>query len=248
MSRTTLIRLIRVLPDPALDAGPRVLGVDDFALRRGHSCGTILIDISTSTVVDVLADRTADTLAAWLRAHPEVEIVCRDRAGAYAEGITRAAPHTTQVADRWHLWRNLGEAAERTVTRHRDQLQALIAAPCARTDTSPTAARSALPPFARRPSGPHRHPDPRAACRRSTLLEQGQGLREIARLLSLGRNTVRRFARAANPEDLLVQDGTGRRPKNLEAYDSYLRRRVGRGMHQHRTPLPRTAGCGPSRQ
>ncbi|MEV0168270.1 ISL3 family transposase [Nonomuraea fuscirosea] len=226
VSRMTLIRLIRALPDPGLDAGPRVLGVDDFALRRGHSYGTILIDISTSTVVDVLADRTADTLAAWLRAHPGVEIVCRDRAGAYAEGITRGAPHAIQVADRWHIWRNLGEAVERTVTRHR--LQALIAAPST-TDTSPPAAPQVLlrSPADRQDRIATRTRERHAAVH--ALLEQGQGLREIARLLCLGRNTVRRFARAASPDSLLVHDGTGRRPKNLETYDAYLRKRWAEG-------------------
>jgi transposase len=229
VSRITLIRLVRALPDPALAVGPRVLGVDDFALRRGHSYGTILIDISTSTVVDVLADRTADTLAAWLRAHPGVEIVCRDRAGAYAEGIARGAPHATQVADRWHIWRNLGEAVERTVTRHRHHLQALITAPSTRTDTPPPAAPSAPPrsPADRQDGIAIRTRERHAAVH--ALLDQGQGLREIARLLSLGRNTVRRFARAANPEDLLVHAGTGQRPKNLETYDSYLRRRWAEG-------------------
>ncbi|MFI7114552.1 ISL3 family transposase [Nonomuraea sp. NPDC050227] len=233
VSRMTLIRLIRALPDPAPASGPRVLGVDDFALRRGHSYGTILIDISSSTVVDVLVGRTADTLAAWLRVHPGVEIVCRDRAGAYAEGIARGAPHATQVADRWHLWRNLGEAVERTVTRHRDHLQALTAAPSTRTDTSPLAAPPAAPsipprsPADRRDRIATRTRERHAAVH--ALIEQGQGLREIARLLFLGRNTVRRFARAASPEDLLVHDGTGRRPKSLEAYDAYLRRRWAEG-------------------
>ncbi|MGP4105211.1 ISL3 family transposase, partial [Nonomuraea sp. KM90] len=229
VSRMTLIRLIRALPDPALESGPRVLGVDDFALRRGHSYGTILIDISTSTVVDVLADRTADTLAAWLRTHPGVEIVCRDRAGAYAEGIARGAPHAMQVADRFHLWRNLGEAVERTVTRHRDHLHDLTTALSTRTETSPPAAPPAPSPSPadRQDRTATRTRERHAAVH--ALLEKGQGLREIARLLSLGRNTVRRFARAASPEDLLVHDGTGRRPKNLEAYDSYLRKRWAEG-------------------
>ncbi|MFE6848984.1 transposase [Streptomyces sp. NPDC057686] len=106
------------LPDKRLGTAPRVLDVD-FAFKRCHVYGTILIDMETGKRVDVLASRTVDTLAAWLRGHPGVEIMCRDRASAYAEAVRTACPDATQVADRFHLWKNLCEAVEKCVGQHR---------------------------------------------------------------------------------------------------------------------------------
>ena len=105
------------LPLPALRV-PRVLGVDDFALKRRHRYATVLIDAETGERIDVLPDRSADTLAAWLREHPGTETVCRDGSNTYAEAIRRALPDAVQVSDRWHLWHNLCDKTLSEVRSH----------------------------------------------------------------------------------------------------------------------------------
>ncbi len=232
VNRMTLIRLIRSLPDPEPTEGPQVLGVDDCALRRGRTYGTILIDITASRPVDVLPERSSDALAAWLRDRPGVEIICRDRAGCYADGAARGAPQAIQVADRWHMWRNLGDAVERTVTKHRAHLRDLAAV--TRPDETPAPAPVTIP-SADEPARSERRSGRLAERTRQRhalihqLLAQGRDLRAIARELKLARNTVRRFARASDPEELLVHNGTGKRPKMIEEYAGYLRQRWAQG-------------------
>ena len=110
-SRNTLLRRVRSLPTPAAPR-PCAIGIDDWANRKGHTYGTIVVDLDRRCPVDRLEDRTAETVAAWLHAHPEVTLVARDRAEAYASGVTQGAPDAVQVADRWHLIKNLREAVE----------------------------------------------------------------------------------------------------------------------------------------
>jgi transposase len=132
VSPDTLLRLVRKTALQKVPT-PRVLGVDDFAFRRGRNYGTILVDLERRCPIDLLPDRESKTLTRWLRAHPGIEVVCRDRSRAYAEAISEGAPGAVQVADRWHLIKNLSEAMERLLTREhklaRDTAQLLVGEP-----------------------------------------------------------------------------------------------------------------------
>jgi transposase len=117
----TLLRFLRIIP-PRQKEHVRVLGIDDFALRRGDIYGTILINIETGKPLDLLPDRTAEAVKPWLSAHPEIDVVSRDRASAYADAVNQVLPHATQVADRYHLIQNLREHLQELMDRKRSSL------------------------------------------------------------------------------------------------------------------------------
>ncbi len=166
VSGDTLLRLLR-RNAPVAPTVPRVLGVDDRAWRRGQRYGTILVDLVVGRAIDVLPGRSSDGLRDWLRAHPGVEGIARDRATAYARGATAGAPAAVPVLDRWQVLRNAREVAERILERHPDQLRALGA-------PAPDATAPTLPP---RRSG---HEESRRAGVRQRVAERHAAVQQRA--------------------------------------------------------------------
>jgi hypothetical protein len=215
-SRSTLLRLIRALPEPPA-ATPRVLGVDDFALRRGHVYGTVLVNIETRRPVDMLPERSADSFGSWLDAHPGVEVICRDRGGCYAEGAARGALLAVQVADRWHLLHNLADAVERATARHRSCLRGEATQP--ETD---------IPGIPAAPEGLRAQKTRDRYSQVHAALARGLTITEISRTLQMDRKTVRRYATAACPGDLCSGTRTAR-PGLLDPHLPYLHQRWDEG-------------------
>jgi transposase len=233
VSRFTLIRLVRALPDP--QAGPvTVLGVDDVAKRKGHSYATVLMNMDSHRLIDMLPDREAETFADWLRTHPGIEVICRDRGGAYARAARQAAPAAVQVADRFHLWQDLAEAVEQTV------LACLAAIDPPPSPDSPADPGTAASPDAPAPAGPdgfrdvHGHERKLVARHREryaavqALRDEGCSTREIARRLGLARGTAAKFASAPSIDELLVK--ATRRPSILDPFKPYLGQRWNDGI------------------
>ena len=213
-SRSSLLRLVMALPGP--EPGPVVvLGVDDFAFRRGRDYGTILVNAATGQPVDVLRDREADTFADWLTEHPGTEVICRDRAGAYADGARNGAPGAVQVADRWHIYHNLCEHVEKAVARHRDCLKEPAPEPQEPAGDQPAPGLVQLAADA----AAQRAEDSVLAGRIQERYEQvqalraqGLGIKPVMRQTGLAKETVRRFYRAATADELLAKTRTaGRR-------------------------------------
>ena len=179
----------------------RVLGVDDFAWRRGHRYGTVLVDLERNRVLDLLPDRAAGTLATWLRDHPGIEVIARDRASAYADGARQGAPKAVQVADRWHMLRNLGDAVRAVTERHHAAARQVGRELLARlaSEMAVPAPAGPLPSAAARRAGA-------AQVRRQALFEEaarlhaaGASISAVAAEIGADRKTLRRWLQSGAP-------------------------------------------------
>ncbi len=245
-SPDTLLRLIRAAPVP--DPGqPRIIGLDDWAYKRGIRYGSIVCDLERHQVIDLLPDRSADSVAAWLQAHPAIEVAARDRSGLYADGIARGAPQAIQVADRWHLIDNLKESLEKFLLHkgplHKQAAVALIAAATApgEAQTEPSADDAMY-------RGKRRHPPPRLweqraeaeSARRLALRHakyeavcdfhaKGATVMDIARTVGVTRRTVYRYL-SDGPPQRRRPTRHGRR-RVLAPWEPYLLKRWQEGCH-----------------
>jgi transposase len=206
VSRNTLLRVIRRTPCPAI-VSPQVLSVDDFALRKRHTYGTLLLDLERRRPLALLPDREAATVAQWLQAHPGVKVYVRDRAEAYAEAARTGAPTACQVADRFHLLQNLADVLTQVFTAHTTQLAQFHAQRAA--ESTPVHDPACLAEASAQSSVPLAPPQSSSAAARLArqrrtrrwthyhqvwmYQQQGWTLDAIAQQVGLSRRTVQRY-------------------------------------------------------
>jgi transposase len=234
-SPDTLLRRLRqsiLIEHPT----PKVLGVDDWAFRKGQRYGTILVDLEKRCPIDLLKDREAETLRSWLVSHPGVEIVSRDRAFSYAEGARKGVPDAVQIADRWHLLKNLREVLERLFCRKHALLKQAYEVvskptrePLAEVNQRSTE-DSNLAKLSRveRDSCQRRE---RRVARYQAVREkyqQGETILGIAKQFGMHRRTVRQFVRA---ESYPERTRPPKRFSKLDQYARYLKQRWDEGCH-----------------
>lgn len=214
-SRNSLLRLVRAVPDPAVGS-VRVLGVDDFAVKRAHHYGTVLVDCERRRVVDLVPGRDASPLAEWLLQHGPPAVICRDRASSYAEGARTGAPDAVQVADRFHLWQNLATAIERLVAKHKGCLV-----------EQPAAATAEAMHVIEEPQGAMAQRRRAHYALVHDMLAQGAGFRQIARHMGWNHRTVSLYAHAATWQEMMVVPK--KRASLLDRFKPYLSVRIASG-------------------
>ncbi len=231
LSPDTLLRSVRALPEVTIPT-PRVVGIDDWAFRKGHRYGTILVDLERHEAIDLLPDRNADTVAQWFTQHPSVQVVSRDRGRVYAEGARRGAPNAVQVADRFHLMKNLGEALEKLLLHERAALQTAATGE-QHTEPAPLktyggAERTPAQARAEQASQAKHAPKLAQYADIHRLRAAGAQIKHIAETVGVSRKTVYRYLHLDGPPE---RKRPHRARHLLTPYEPYLRQRWTEGCH-----------------
>ena len=224
VSPDRILAVISALPDTPLTC-PAVIGIDEFAFRRGHSYGTIIVNLENGTPVDVLPDRNVDTVAAWLEAHPQVRIVARDRSKEFARAITRGAPEAVQVLDRWHVLKNLREALERELAARHNTISEHLKG----SDVIPEKPKRSRQERESQRASLARRRERNARIR--NLIEQGKTITATARSVGVSRPTV---YRALGTDGQLMAQRKPKRPSPLDAFETSLERHFAEGLRNAR--------------
>lgn len=227
ISDDTVTRFVKRSGDGSGSGPIRHIGVDDWAWRKGQSYGTILVDLDKHQVIDLLPDRSVESLQAWLEKHPGVEVITRDRCGIYAEAAEQGAAHAVQVADRFHLFLNLSTAIERSLEERSREL-------CLPDPAPEQPAVEVAPPSKRRTTLEEQRKQQRRQRRQERyervveLHRQGHTQLAISLELGIQRKTIRRWLSAGQfPERKPV---TGRR-SHVREFHEYLQQRWNQGCH-----------------
>ncbi len=225
-SDDTILRRLKHLQQEPINSEVRVLGVDEWAWSKGQKFGTLLVDLERHRVLDVLAESSSDALATWLRAHPGVTTISRDRHGSYAEGARRAAPNATQVAGRFHLVRNLRQAVERELAVHRRELRVSLPSPT--PPASPEGGKKTHQIRVRSRVAEHRQEKIELFQKIHQMKAAGIKVSEIAEQLGINRRRIDKWVRLKEfPERSRMQP----RPGMVESFREYLRERWEQGCH-----------------
>jgi transposase len=227
-SPTTILRRIMALPLPPVQTVSQ-LGIDDFALRRGKKYGTILVDLVRHQVIDLLADRKAETAKVWIQAHPEIKLVSRDRGGDYATAARQGAPQAVQTADRFHLVKNLSEAVEKALAHCRAELQKGPKAKGVAKAEVPEAPLLSLLTSDGQPYSANQTERYERYQHVMALHKQGMKVKEIAKRVGLGTRTVQRWLTSDNyPE---THYHTRHHRSRFDMYAAYVQQRWDGGGH-----------------
>lgn len=224
-SPTTLLRYVRGAATADHSPPPEVIGVDDFALLRGRRYGTIIVDLEKHRPIELLPDRSAQTLAAWLKEFPSIRIISRDRSTEYERGIKEGAPGVVEVLDRWHLLKNLREAAERVLEHNHEALSTVrLPSVVGRDPSCSIHEHTPAPRLAKERAAGEAERRKRLANYEKVkkLHERGMNMLSICRYLGMSRGAVRRYVHAdAFPE----RSRRPREPSMLDPFEPYLAKR-----------------------